>query len=519
MKRLLLFISILAVLAQFACKKSESGMPVVTHVRTVNPAEADSFFTQAKPGTMIVIQGSGFSGLQAVYFNDTSAYFNPVYATGTNIIITIPGYAQTSATKPHATNTIKIVTSHGTTVYSFKLVLDPPVIYSITLDNTGKLLYINGNNLLGVQKITFPVPAPDTALGYTVDTSGKLVTAVIPPGIASHDSIRVYCTFGVASFPYPPPMTISSISNENGIAGDVITINGTNFSGISKVIFPGDIEVTNPTVLSVSQMTVTVPAGITAPDSVRIAGALGAATSPQLFDSYINHPYPGYLSTFDAQYGSGAGDNTAFLGWTGSYSGGGNATYPNSTGGFAFFTPGSPMPGNTPAGSQGNSGFIQLDTVAFVSNPGDNPSNYSLKFEVYVAKPWKAGAIYVFLGGWYGWHGYMARYAPWTTDPSGNFQPTGWVTATIPLSQFVSTTGAGTSVMQGGKVNSPNNDANEWDYQTFPTGGMAAQHFTDYNNYPNTTLCFAIVNDQASPAIPANTLNIAIDNVRIVKGK
>ncbi|GAC1400729.1 MAG: hypothetical protein NVSMB63_20080 [Sediminibacterium sp.] len=31
--------------------------------------------------------------------------------------------------------------------------------------------------------------------------------------------------------------------------------------------------------------------------------------------------------------------------------------------------------------------------------------------------------------------------------------------------------------------------------------------------------CFTIVNDQATPNIPANTLNIAIDNVRIVKGQ
>jgi len=516
MKRLLLFLVSLAALAQFACKKSESGMPTVTHVRLVDPTKADSFFTQAKPGTLIAIQGSGFAGLQAVYFNDTSAYFNPVYATNTNIIITIPGYAQTLATKSNATNTIKIVTGHGTTTYAFKLVLDPPSISSITLDNTGKLLYINGYNLLGVKKITFPVPNPDTALGYTVDTSGRLVTAVIPPGLASNDSIRVYCTFGVASFPYPPPMTISSVSNENAILGDTITITGTNFSGISSVTFPGGIVVNNPKVLSISQMTVAVPAGITAPDSLRIAGALGTATAPQLFDSYITHPSPGYLSTFDVQYTATNTDNNGFVGWTGGYANAPASAYPNATGGVAFLANGSPIAGNTGGGSQGNPGFIQLYDVPWVANTGDNPSNYSLKFEVYVKGSWKAGAIYVMMGDWYGWKGYLARYAPWTTDPNANFSPGAWVTATIPLSQMVSTTGPGTSVMANGKVASPNNDANEWDYQTFPTGGMPAANFTTYNS---TALCFAIVNDQASPAIAANALNIAIDNIRIVKGK
>lgn len=514
MKRLLPLLLFLPVLAQFACKKSESGgTPVITHVRSVNPAEADSFFTQAMPGALIVIQGSGFNGVQAVYFNDTSAYFNPVYATNNNIIISIPTYAQTAATQPNVTNTIKVVTGHGVAIYSFKLVLDPPVITSIALDNTGTLLYINGKNLVGVQKVTFPVPAPDTALSYTVDTSETLITAVIPPGAATHDSIRVYCTFGVASFPYPPPMTISSVSNENAIAGDVITINGTNFSGISQVTFPGGIAVTNPTVLSVSQMTVTVPAGITAPDSLRIQGALGTAASPQLFDSYITHPSPGYLSTFDVQYNT---DNTGFVGWTGGYSAASNATFPNATGGFAFLNPGSPMPGYTNAGSQGNPGFIQLNAVPWVSNTGAGVSGYSLKFEVYVATPWKAGAIFIFMGGWYGWQGYMAQYAPWMTDPSGNFQPTGWVTATIPLSQFVTTTGAGTSVKQNGNVTSPNTDPNEWDYQTFPTGGVPANVFSNYNS---TALCFAIVNPGASSTIAANSLNIAIDNVRIVQGQ
>ncbi|HVS97321.1 MAG TPA: glycan-binding surface protein [Puia sp.] len=516
MKRLLLFLVSLAALAQFACKKSESGTPVVTHVRLVDPTKADSFFTQAKPGTLIDIQGSGFSGLQAVYFNDTSAYFNPVYATNNNIIISIPGYAQTSATKSNATNTIRIVTAHGSVTYSFRLVLDAPVITSITLDNTGKLLYINGTNLLGVQKITFPVPNPDTALSYKVDTSGRLVTAVIPPGNATHDSIRVYCTFGVASFPYPPPMTIASVSNENAIAGDTILISGTNFSGITSVTFPGNIVVNNPTVLNIGQMTVVVPAGITAPDSLRIAGALGMATAPQLFDSYITHPSPGYLSTFDVQYTSSSTDNNGFVGWTGGYAGAPASAYPNATGGVAFLANGSPIAGNTGGGSQGNAGFIQLYDVPWVANTGDNVSGYSLKFEVYVKSGWKAGAIYVMMGDWYGWKGYLARYAPWSTDPNGNFQPSGWVTATIPLSQMVSTTGPGTSVMANGKVASPNNDANEWDYQTFPTGGMPATTFANYNA---TSLCFSLVNDQASPSIPANALNIAIDNVRIVKGQ
>ena len=101
-----------------------------------------------------------------------------------------------------------------------------------------------------------------------------------------------------------------------GQQGTTITLNGTNFIGISDVIFPGNIPGTNLLVTSVNQLTVTVPAGITTTDSLRLTGVLGTAASPQLFDSYITHPSPGYLCNFEDQYSS---DNTGFVGWTGGY--------------------------------------------------------------------------------------------------------------------------------------------------------------------------------------------------------
>ena len=66
MKKLFLFSVILVVAFQYACKKNNSGAPVITHVRAVNPAEADSFFTQALPGALIVIQGTGPAQFEAV---------------------------------------------------------------------------------------------------------------------------------------------------------------------------------------------------------------------------------------------------------------------------------------------------------------------------------------------------------------------------------------------------------------------------------------------------------------------
>jgi len=497
MQKLTIFLLLIAGITFFACKKnSSSGPPTVKDVRTVDPAKADSFFTQALPGTLIAIQGSGFSGLKAIYFNDTAAYFNPVYVTDNTIIVSIPSYAQTAATKPTVPSTIRIVTDHGSTNYSFTLFLPYPHITGISIDDSGTSLLITGTNLAGVSKVTFPIIGSNqtAAASYKEDTSHNLVTAVPPPGQAYPDSIHVYCTFGVASFPYPPPMTITAVSNENAVAGTTITVTGTNFIGLAKVIFPGGITAT-PTVNSVKKFTVTVPPGVTTTDSLRITGQLGAATSPQLFDSYITYSSPGYLSTFEQQWAS---DNTAFVGWTGAYA---NATaastsYPNGTGGVGVLLQGGTLAKNAGPTSQANPGNLQLNDVPWVANTGDAIANYSLKFEIYVANDWKAGEIWISVGDWYKWNSFTARYAPWVTAPGGIFHPSGWTTVTIPLTQFIA--------------------GNQFWQTSWTPGGAPATKFTDY---PYTSLCFMVTNDQASAVSVADGINVAIDNVRIVKGQ
>jgi hypothetical protein len=510
-KRISYLLLALTGLVFYACKKSGGGTPVITHVRSLPANEADSFFVTAVPGNEIVIQGSNLQGAQAIYFNDTSAAFNPVYNTSTTIIVVIPASAPTAAINPNVTNTLKLVTSHGTVTTTFTLVNPPPYISSISFDNTGTIVYINGGNFEGISKITFP--GNDTALGYTVNKAYNTISAIIPAGSGITDSLRVFCHYGTASFPFPPPMTISNISNENAVAGDTLVITGTNFVRVNNVTFPGGVVQTNVTTVNVGQILVVVPPGITTSDTLRINGILGTVGSSQLFDSYITHPSPGYLSTFD---GDGAGDNTGFVGWTGGFAAAPATAYPGASGSVAFLTNGTAIPGQARPGSQGNAGFIQLNAVPWVANTSTPIAGYSLKFEVYVANPWSVGEIWIMMGGWYGWSGYLARFAPWTSATGGTYQPHGWVTVTMPLTAFVKTTGPGTSALVYGNVTSPVTDVNEWDYSTFPTGGPSANLFSDFNS---TAICFTVTNDSGTTALGANAMNVAIDNVRIVKGQ
>src|SRR5260370_17598140 len=90
---LLLFVA--GIIALSCNKNNGGGPPEITGVRSLDTTRRDSFFVAAVPGTEIVIQGHNLGGLQQAFFNDTSAYFNPVYNTTTNITIPIPATAHT----------------------------------------------------------------------------------------------------------------------------------------------------------------------------------------------------------------------------------------------------------------------------------------------------------------------------------------------------------------------------------------------------------------------------------------
>jgi hypothetical protein len=148
----------------------------------------------------------------------------------------------------------------------------------------------------------------------------------------------------------------------------------------------------------------------------------------------------------------------------------------------------------------GNSGIIELLFSPWVASPATTPiAGYYLKFEVYSANPWTAGEIWIMVGDWYGsnndWKNYIARFAPWGTAPGGVFPAKVWTTIAIPLTDFHS--------------------GNAFYNSTYNSGSSSATNFSDF---AQTALGFALVNEGGGPVIPANSVNIAFDNIRIEKG-
>lgn len=408
-KRTLFFLMVLAGLVQVACKKSGSGAPVITHVRAIDSTARDSFFVKAYPGTLIVIQGSNFDGLEHVYFNDFDAPFNAALVSNNNITIVIPATAPTAPPLNHVSNTIRVVTAHGSAIYTFTLVLTPPVI--------------------------------------------------------------------------------TAVSNENAAGGSTVIIKGSNFFGISKIVFPGGIAASNYSVDSSTQITVTVPAGITLGDSLRVYGTFGSGSSPFVFDNWMS-PSTGFLANFDgtnSQWSPPA--NNPYFGWSQNQWVGTYVTNPTV------------FPGGTgncveinPAGNKvkGDNSWWQ-DNNAIITNTATWPSgsigNYALKFEAYVNN-WSAGSIWIGTS-WPNWS-WLAQYAPWKTAAGGKYSTNGWVTATIPLTSFLSAT---------------NN--------VYTSTGTGAASISTLQSGAGGMLMIMYTND-GTATIPGGSFVMGIDNVRIV---
>jgi len=202
-KIILLAAIALVAVTQQACKKDSSGggTPVIKDVRMVDSTKRDSFFTQALPGTLIVIQGSGFSGLQHVYFNDFDASFNAALNSDNNIIISIPSDAPTAPPLDKVSNQIKVVTDHGQAIFDFVLILPPPAITSASNENaaSGSTITLTGTNFYGITQVTFP--GGKAGMNVKVNSPTE-IQVTVPDGITAGDSLHVIGDFGTAASPF-----------------------------------------------------------------------------------------------------------------------------------------------------------------------------------------------------------------------------------------------------------------------------------------------------------------------------
>lgn len=220
-----------------SCKEDEPGPPVITQVRLPDPDKADSTFTQADPGTLIVIQGENLGGVLHVYFNDYEASFNSVFATDNNIIIWIPSEAPTEVIDPDVPHELRVVTDHGEATYTFVLTPPPPGIYYISNENapSGEDIYILGSDFYLIEKIVFPGDLETT--DFTVNKSANIIELTVPEGLTETGNIKIVTTYHTVE----SPMLFNDLSQEGTLCnfdnintfiwGCLISSDNTTFNG------------------------------------------------------------------------------------------------------------------------------------------------------------------------------------------------------------------------------------------------------------------------------------------------
>jgi hypothetical protein len=152
---------ILIISAAISCRKYNylgytpgSGAPKITSVHTLTKADSvvkndtvitynssgdttqtikvtetfsspfDSATSAGSLGNTYVIEGADLGSAVSITFNGQSAYFNRALTTDNSLIVAIPG--NTPYAGPQATDSLVVVTTHGTAYYKFSIIPPPP---------------------------------------------------------------------------------------------------------------------------------------------------------------------------------------------------------------------------------------------------------------------------------------------------------------------------------------------------------------------------------------------------------
>ena len=217
---------------------------------TVKPPTINSFSPAAGAvGSQLTLSGTNLSSVTQATISGSNATITPVSAT--QLKLTVPAGAQTGPIS--LTN----LAGQTTSVASFKVT---PKLASFTPVSgiRGSQTQITGTTFTGATAVKFGSIA---ASNYTVDDDSHITVTV--PNTATTSNITVTTPAGnsnALAFTVILPPTITSFSPTAGVAGRIVTINGTNLAAPTGVTFNGT-SATTITPVSPTQVKATVPAG------------------------------------------------------------------------------------------------------------------------------------------------------------------------------------------------------------------------------------------------------------------
>jgi len=240
-------------------------------IRVINPAGTNTtgsnfiigpFITGFTPisaqiGSQVVVDGLNFLGVTSVALTSATGGF-------TNAAFTITAGTQLRATVPVGAinGPIRVISPSGTNISSSNLTVFAlaPVITDFTPTNglPGSSVQLNGANFLGATNVLF------NGIAAAFNTSADSQINATVPAAATTGSIIVRTPGGsvTSSVPFYLPPRLTSFTPASGPIATVVTLTGTNLTGVSSVTFAGPAAalISAPiTSVSATQLTVRVP--------------------------------------------------------------------------------------------------------------------------------------------------------------------------------------------------------------------------------------------------------------------
>lgn len=324
----------------------------------------------------------------------------------------------------------------------------------VSFARTGQVLRIEGSGFTGMRRVYINGYSTYFNPVYVSDNSMLLQVSGDTPISEADETVRNIIHFVKTGTELKYPFiiraaspSITSISHTLPLAGEQITIYGEGLHEATKVVFPGNVEVTDGITsddVDGEFVIVTVPAGLTESGSIFVEGANGGAYSPAYFNCKS-----GVLLDFDGNGTQGSWSWTE----TGSMMnasdlesaaiGEGNVSQGNYC---------AHRPARFPTLAQGKNRLTEVWTAGndvddwrgqlTASIPATTPvSEVAFQFDVYVPQDWaNTGFLKIclynsFNGG--EWAGNTYNYVPWIVEKAVvPFKTEGWTTVTIPFNKF-----------------------------------------------------------------------------------
>ncbi|WP_083921230.1 choice-of-anchor Q domain-containing protein [Cytophaga aurantiaca] len=267
--------------------------------------------TVGPAGTLLTLSGINMTSITEIKFQGAAAVTTG-FTNNTDHSVTVAVPAGATSGK------ITVTTALGTSALSaqaFTVGSATPAIATTGLSATsgpvGSLLTITGTNLAGITEIKFQGAAAVTT-GF-INNSATSVTVTVPIG-ATTGTISVTTAAGGLSAQSTQTFTITNplpaiastgLSVTSGPIGTLLTITGTNLSGITQIKFQTAAAVTTGfTNNTATSVTVEVPAGATS-GKITVTNAGGtSALSTQTFTVIIPVPTIESLTPTSGSVGS-----------------------------------------------------------------------------------------------------------------------------------------------------------------------------------------------------------------------